>query len=99
MTSLSVTPEGDRLLTAGRDKVANLWNLTSCKKLATVPVFEAVEGEPAHCSACRECSWPWRLRHPDTALAIPVHSCMLSLAFYRIQPYLQSALLHLRFRA
>ncbi len=45
VTSLSFTPEGDRLLTAGRDKVAILWDLPSHKKLATVPVYEAVEGE------------------------------------------------------
>ena len=47
MTSLSFTPEGDRLLTAGRDKVAILWDLASHKKLATVPVYEAIEGEHA----------------------------------------------------
>ena len=47
VTSLSFTPEGDRLLTAGRDKVANLWDVATYKKLATVPVFEAIEGEPA----------------------------------------------------
>jgi WD40 repeat protein len=47
VTSLSFTPEGNWLLTAGRDKVANLWDLATSKKLATVPVFEAIEGELA----------------------------------------------------
>lgn len=51
VTSLSFTPEGDRLLTAGRDKVAILWDVTSHKKLATVPVYEAVEGEHAQQAA------------------------------------------------
>lgn len=52
VTSLSFTPEGDRLLTAGRDKVVNLWDLTTHKKAATVPVFEAIEGEHAHQQDC-----------------------------------------------
>ncbi|EIE25517.1 WD40 repeat-like protein, partial [Coccomyxa subellipsoidea C-169] len=44
VTSLSLSPDGWTLLTAGRDKVAILWDLRSHKKLATVPIFEAVEG-------------------------------------------------------
>ncbi|MCJ1354295.1 MAG: Transducin (beta)-like 3 [Icmadophila ericetorum] len=44
VTSLSFTAEGDRLLTAARDKVAILWDLASHKKLATIPVYEAIEG-------------------------------------------------------
>lgn len=49
VTSLSLVPEGNLLLTAGRDKVANLWDLATHKKLATIPVFEAIEGE--------RCTW------------------------------------------
>lgn len=45
VTSLSLTPDGWTLLSAGRDKVANLWDMKSYKKVVTVPVFEAVEGE------------------------------------------------------
>ena len=45
VTSLSLVSEGNLLLTAGRDKVANLWDLNTHKKLATIPVFEAIEGE------------------------------------------------------
>lgn len=45
VTSLSLVPEGNLLLTAGRDKVANLWDVDTHKKLATIPVFEAIEGE------------------------------------------------------
>ncbi len=45
VTSLSLSPDGWTLLTAGRDKVAILWDLRSHKKLATVPIFEAVEGK------------------------------------------------------
>lgn len=45
MTSLSLTPDGWTLLTAGRDKVAILWDLRSHKKIVTVPLFEAVEGK------------------------------------------------------
>ncbi|CAK0748051.1 hypothetical protein CVIRNUC_001810 [Coccomyxa viridis] len=44
VTSLSLVPEGNLLLTAGRDKVANLWDVDTHKKLATIPVFEAIEG-------------------------------------------------------
>ena len=54
VTSLSFTPEGDRLLTGGRDKVAILWDLASHKKLATIPVYEAIEGEQTlHRIACQ----------------------------------------------
>ena len=49
VTSLSLVPEGNLLLTAGRDKVANLWDLATHKKLATIPVFEAIEGERCTC--------------------------------------------------
>jgi U3 small nucleolar RNA-associated protein 13 len=48
VTSLSISADGWTLLSAGRDKVAILWDLRSHKKLTTVPVFEAVEGEGRH---------------------------------------------------
>lgn len=45
VTSLSLSVDGWTLLTAGRDKVAILWDLRSHTKIITVPVFEALEGE------------------------------------------------------
>ena len=61
VTSLSLVPEGNLLLTAGRDKVAILWDVHTHKKLATIPVFEAIEGERCTCqpqprSYCKRCS-------------------------------------------
>jgi|AntRauMFilla1563_2_1112583.scaffolds.fasta_scaffold77755_2 U3 small nucleolar RNA-associated protein 13 len=44
VTGLAVSLCGQVLLSAGRDKVVNLWNLQTFKKAGTVPVFEAVEG-------------------------------------------------------
>ena len=53
ITSLSLVPEGNLLLTAGRDKVANLWDVNTHKKLATIPVFEAIEGEQDRQCTCQ----------------------------------------------
>ena len=47
VTSLSLSVDGCTLLTAGRDKVAILWDMRTHKKIITVPVFEAVEGKLA----------------------------------------------------
>jgi U3 small nucleolar RNA-associated protein 13 len=46
VTSISMAPDGWTLLSAGRDKVVVLWDLRSNTKLATLAVFEAVEGAP-----------------------------------------------------
>lgn len=39
-----MAPDGWTLLSAGRDKVVVLWDLRTNTKLATLAVFEAVEG-------------------------------------------------------
>ncbi|GIL66924.1 hypothetical protein Vafri_20438, partial [Volvox africanus] len=44
VTSLALCSDGWLLLTGGRDKVVVAWDLRSGTKVATVPVFEAVEG-------------------------------------------------------
>ncbi|GLI67244.1 hypothetical protein VaNZ11_011426, partial [Volvox africanus] len=44
VTSLALCSDGELLLTGGRDKVVVVWDLRSGTKVATVPVFEAVEG-------------------------------------------------------
>ena len=44
VTALSLSADGWTLLSAGRDKVAVLWDLRKYAKLATVPVHEAIEG-------------------------------------------------------
>lgn len=44
VTSLALSPDGWHLVTGGRDKVANVWDLRSHAKVATVPVYEAIEG-------------------------------------------------------
>ena len=46
VTSLAFTPNGWGLLSAGRDKTAMLWDLRTHEQLATVPVYDAVEGTP-----------------------------------------------------
>jgi len=42
--ALSLSPDGWLLLSGGRDKVACVWDIRSGARLATVPVFEALEG-------------------------------------------------------
>eukprot|EP00955_Chlamydomonas_euryale_P056570 356470-Chlamydomonas_euryale.AAC.1 len=44
VTSLSLSTDGWLLLSGGRDKVVNVWDLRKNARAATVPVFEAVEG-------------------------------------------------------
>lgn len=44
VTSLSLSPDGWTLLSGGRDSIVIVWNLRNHTKLATVPVYEAVEG-------------------------------------------------------
>ncbi len=44
VTSLSLSSDGWLLVSGGRDKVVNVWDVRSSAKLATVPVYEAVEG-------------------------------------------------------
>lgn len=44
VSSLSLASDGWTLLSGGRDKVANLWDLRTHIKLVTVPVYEALEG-------------------------------------------------------
>ena len=44
VTALSLSTDGWTLLSAGRDKVAVLWDLRKYTRLATVPVHEAIEG-------------------------------------------------------
>ena len=63
VTSLALTPNGWGLLSAGRDKTAMLWDLRSHARLATVPLYEAVEGVLFSATLCacmhvcvRDCS-------------------------------------------
>ena len=51
MTSLSISPDGWTLLSGGRDGVVIAWSLRDYKKIATVPVYEALEGVVAVPSA------------------------------------------------
>lgn len=44
VTALAVSPCGERLLSAGRDKVVHVWDLRSGETRGTVPTFEALEG-------------------------------------------------------
>lgn len=46
MTSLSLAPDGWSLISGGRDKVVHVWDLRKNTKLVTVPVYEALEGQP-----------------------------------------------------
>lgn len=44
VTSLALSPDGWTLVSGGRDSVAIAWNLRDFSKIATVPVFEPLEG-------------------------------------------------------
>lgn len=44
ITSLSLSPDGWTLLSGGRDSVVIVWNMRDYSKLATIPVYEPVEG-------------------------------------------------------
>jgi U3 small nucleolar RNA-associated protein 13 len=44
VTCLALSPDGWTLLSGGRDGVVVAWSLKDDSKLATIPVFEAVEG-------------------------------------------------------
>ncbi|XP_061713417.1 transducin beta-like protein 3 [Cydia pomonella] len=43
ITSLQFTPDGQHMISAGRDRVLILWNLDESKALRTVPVYESIE--------------------------------------------------------
>lgn len=43
VTGLAVSADGWTLLSVGRDKVANAWNLRDNTLITTVPVYEALE--------------------------------------------------------
>ncbi|KAH7616951.1 putative Transducin beta-like protein 3 [Nannochloris sp. 'desiccata'] len=51
VTSLSISPDGWTLLSGGRDGVVIAWSLRDYKKIATIPVYEALEGVVAVPSA------------------------------------------------
>ena len=44
VTALAISPDGWTLLSGGRDSVVLAWSLRDHTKLATVPVYEAIEG-------------------------------------------------------
>jgi WD40 repeat protein len=44
VTSLSLSADGWTLLSGGRDSVVILWSLRDHAKLATIPVYEPLEG-------------------------------------------------------
>ncbi len=44
VTSLSISPDGWTLLSGGRDGVVIAWSLRDYSKIATIPVYEALEG-------------------------------------------------------
>ncbi|XP_059204827.1 transducin beta-like protein 3 [Centropristis striata] len=44
VTSLSFSPDGDTMVSSGRDKICTVWDLKTQKAKRTVPVYEAVEG-------------------------------------------------------
>ncbi|XP_077590202.1 transducin beta-like protein 3 [Stigmatopora nigra] len=44
VTSLSFTPDGDTMISSGRDKICTVWDLKNNTAKRTVPVFESVEG-------------------------------------------------------
>lgn len=43
--ALALSPDGWHLVSGGRDKVVCVWDIRDGNRLATVPVFEALEGE------------------------------------------------------
>jgi U3 small nucleolar RNA-associated protein 13 len=51
VTSLSISPDGWTLLSGGRDGVVIAWSLRDYSKIATIPVYEALEGVVAVPSA------------------------------------------------
>ncbi|XP_019186859.1 PREDICTED: transducin beta-like protein 3 [Ipomoea nil] len=57
VTSVAVSEDGWTLISAGRDKVVNLWNLHDFSCMITIPIFEAVEavciiGSDSRFNAC-----------------------------------------------
>lgn len=52
VTSLVISEDGQTLISAGRDKVVNLWNLSDYSCKVTVPTYEALE---AVCAIGSEC--------------------------------------------
>ena len=52
VTCLSLSPDGWTLLSGGRDSVVIAWNLRDYSKLATIPVYEPVEGLAALPAGC-----------------------------------------------
>jgi U3 small nucleolar RNA-associated protein 13 len=46
--ALALSPDGWLLLSGGRDKVVCVWDIRSGSRVATVPVFEALEGGQHH---------------------------------------------------
>ncbi|KAJ8251192.1 hypothetical protein GJAV_G00218310 [Gymnothorax javanicus] len=43
VTSLAFTPDGNMMVSSGRDKICTVWDLKSQEAVRTVPVYEAVE--------------------------------------------------------
>lgn len=43
VTSLQFTPDGQNMVSSGRDRVLILWNINESKALRTVPVYESIE--------------------------------------------------------
>lgn len=43
VTSLQFTPDGQNMVSSGRDRVLILWNINDTKALRTVPVYESIE--------------------------------------------------------
>jgi len=50
VTDLAVAPGNWSLLSAGRDSVVIMWDLRTFAKLATVPVYEVLEGAGTRCA-------------------------------------------------
>lgn len=43
VTSIQFTPDGQNMVSSGRDRVLILWNINESKALRTVPVYESIE--------------------------------------------------------